>query len=481
MRQSARAAIVGLAVLWASACSDQGPSPSIGAARVSLTTVGLDLDPDGYTLTLDAGTPKSVAVNSTVILTGLIPGPHALLLGGVATNCTPNGANTSALNVVAGDTADVAFTVTCTSTFASVSVGYLFACGITIGGGTYCWGINEFGQLGDGAPTGAAQCLGYPCSTVPAAVVGGLRFVAVTAGSHHACGIAAGGAAYCWGDNAYGELGDGTTVGKAAPVAVRGGLSFVALSAGAGHTCGVTTGGAVHCWDLNDSGQLGDGTTTDRTTPVAVLGGFTFATVTAGAGGGHTCGVTTGGATYCWGHNGFGELGDGTTTDQASPVAVAGGPGFAAVSAGGGHTCGVTAAGVAYCWGYNNKGQVGDGTTTDRTSPVTVFGGISFAVVSAGAGHTCGVTTAGAAYCWGWNYAGQLGDANRIDSATPVAVWGALSFAAVSAAGGGGYATCGNTTLGVVYCWGDNSYGELGDAQASAPYSTVPVKVAGQP
>src|SRR5204862_447610 len=204
---------------------------------------------------------------------------------------------------------------------------------------------------------------------------------------------------------------------------------------------------AVHCWGMNDSGQLDDGTITDRITPVAVLGGFTFATVSASAGGGHTCGITTGGATYCWGHNAFGELGDGTTIDQASPVAVAGGASFAAVSAGGGHTCGVTAAGVAYCWGYNNKGQVGDGTTTDRTSPVAVLGGISFAVVSAGAGQTCGVTTTGGAYCWGWNSEGQLGDANRIDSATPVAVWGGLSFAAVSSAGGGGYVTCGVATL----------------------------------
>jgi len=416
------------------ACSGTEPILPTGSVRVTTATAGTDLDPDGYTVTLDEGQPQPVAVNGAVLLTGLTSGAHALALGGVAANCIPNDANASALNVVAGDTADVAFTVTCTSTFASVSVGYLFACGITIAGGTYCWGINQDGQLGHGA-TGPAECFGYPCSIIPVSVVGGLRFGTVSAGSDHACGIAAGGAAYCWGDNAYGELGDGTTVGKAAPVAVRGGLSFGALSTGAGHTCGVTNGGAVHCWGMNDSGQLGDGTTTDRITPVAVLGGFTFATVSASAGGGHTCGITTGGATYCWGHNAFGELGDGTTIDQASPVAVA--------------------------------------------------GGASFAVVSAGAGQTCGVTTTGGAYCWGWNSEGQLGDANRIDSATPVAVWGGLSFAAVSSAGGGGYVTCGVTTSRTAYCWGDNSYGELGDAQASstpsAPYSTVPVKVAGQP
>ncbi len=147
--------------------------------------------------------------------------------------------------------------------------------------------------------------------------------------------------------------------------------TFARVSAEGAHTCGVTSGGAAYCWGYNGDGELGDGTTADRLSPVPVGGGVSFAAVSAGDGG-DTCGVTAGGAAYCWGDNSLGELGDGTTTNRSSPVLVAGGVSFAAVSAGDIHTCGVTAGGAASCWGLNSAGQLGDGTTTDRSSPVLV-------------------------------------------------------------------------------------------------------------
>src|SRR3989442_9345930 len=176
------------------------------------------------------------------------------------------------------------------------------------------------------------------CSSEPIAPPAPLNFIVVSAGGFKACGVAQGGAAYCWGGNPYGELGNGTTTSSTTPVAVSGGHTFTAISAGSGQACGVTSSGAAYCWGYNSYGGLGNGTTTMSTTPVAVSGGLTFTAVSTG--GAQTCGVTASGAAYCWGFGGYGGLGNGDTTSSATPVAVSGGLTFAAVSAGaGGSNC----------------------------------------------------------------------------------------------------------------------------------------------
>jgi len=160
-------------------------------------------------------------------------------------------------------------------------------------------------------------------------------------------------------------------------VAFKG--TFTALSAGGLHTCGLTTGGAAYCW--GDGWTLGAGTEVlgmcfsqqrCSPTPVRVAGELTFAVLSAG--GSHTCGLTTAAAGYCWGGGVHGELGDGSQTGSAVPVAVTGGLTFATLSAGVDHSCGVTLAGVAYCWGDNRSGQLGDGTRTSSSVPVKVLG-----------------------------------------------------------------------------------------------------------
>ncbi len=359
--------------------------------------------------------------------------------------------------------------------FAGVSVGGYYTCGVTTGGAAFCWGSNVSGQVGDGTTM---------TRLTPVPVSGGLAFTKVSVGLFHTCGVATSGAAYCWGDNSRGQLGDGTMTDRLTPVPVSGSLTFTTVSTGDQHTCGVTTSGAAYCWGLDDAGQLGASSSalcsrpgeTVRpcsTAPIAVSGGLAFVGVSAGDY--HTCGVTTSGAAYCWGYNANGQLGDGTTTTRLSPVPVSGGLTFAAVSAGFAHTCGVTTGGGAYCWGDNSDGGLGDGTTTARLSPVPVSGGLTFATLSAGTGYTCGVTTGGTADCWGGNTAGALGDGTVTSRLSPVPVSGGLTFAAVNAASWS-FHTCGVTTSGAAFCWGENADGELGDGTMATRLS--PVRVA---
>ena len=260
----------------------------------------------------------------------------------------------------------------------------------------------------------------YVTSQLP--VTTGLTFAQVSAGADYACGVTTAGAAYCWGDGFYGQLGNGRGGGAAPWVAVAGGYTFAAVSAGGFFACGVTTAGLAYCWGNNVLGSLGNGTTTNSTTPVQVAGPLTFAAVSAGNR--SACGVTAVGAfARCWGDNSYGELGNGTTTNSTTPGAVSGGLTFASVSTQYDSACGVTTAGAAYCWGDNSSGQLGNGTKTKSTTPVAVAGGLTFATVSAGQYFACGVTTKGAAYCWGNNSSGQLGNGIVTNSSTPVRVW----------------------------------------------------------
>src|SRR5207248_1043428 len=144
--------------------------------------------------------------------------------------------------------------------------------GVTTGGRVFCWGDNLDGELGTGTNTGPQGCeFGRPCSRTPVPVVGGLTFTTVSAGASHACGVTSDGAAYCWGDNSAGALGDGTTTQRTAPVAVAGDLSFAVVDAHGQNACGVTLGGHAYCWGDNFAGQLGSGTNTASATPVQVV------------------------------------------------------------------------------------------------------------------------------------------------------------------------------------------------------------------
>lgn len=342
----------------------------------------------------------------------------------------------------------------------TVSSGEYFSCAATTSGPVRCWGFNTWGQLGNGEVQESEQ-LG---TDSPVAVLGlpsGVR--AVAAGGVHACALSAAGGLWCWGGNGAGQLGDGSTTNRSAPVAVIGLDSGVqAVSAGSDHTCAVTAAGGVTCWGYNAWGQLGDGTTTNRATPVEVVG-LDSGVVAVTAGGTHSCALTSGGALSCWGSNSAGRLGDGTFTDRPQPVDVIGlGSGVAQVSAGHAHVCALTTAGGVLCWGSNTVGQLGDGTTTDRAIPGGVIDlATGVAALDAGGGHTCALNADGRLTCWGAN-SGQLGDGSDIARLAPVDVVDLP--AAIEAVSAGYEHTCAVTRADGLLCWGFNLHGELGDA-----------------
>jgi alpha-tubulin suppressor-like RCC1 family protein len=252
------------------------------------------------------------------------------------------------------------------------------------------------------------------------------------------------------------------------PKVVVDGLS---VATGMTHACAISSG-TTYCWGANEKGQLGEGTTEERLSPVAVVGGLEFEALTSGTR--YTCGLTSNGSAHCWGYNHSGQLGTGNRVDQAFPTPVSGGIRFVHLTAGSSHTCGLAADSLAYCWGRNNWGQLGDGSTTDEFVPVSVAQGMRFQSISAGWYHTCGINPDGVTVCWGYNPFGALGNGSTVSSSTPVPVSGGLEFTSVSA---GQHNTCALTAAGNAYCWGWNARGQAGDGTTTQRNS--PVAVAG--
>jgi alpha-tubulin suppressor-like RCC1 family protein len=365
--------------------------------------------------------------------------------------------------------------------FKQVSGGGNHSCGLTFDNKAYCWGWNDFGQLGDGSASGPEFCNGavgpFSCSTRPVLVAGGHSFQQISAGSAHTCAVTTDNRAFCWGSNV-GQLGDGTRTTRRAPVAVAGGHQFRLVDAGNDHTCAVTTGNRAYCWGLNGDGNLGDGTQTNRFTPVAVAGGLSFTQVSAGVGVYRfTCGVTSDYRGFCWGRNNSGQLGDSSEAHlRVRPSLVAGKRQFRGVDAGYEHACGVTTGDRVYCWGNGRRGALGNGKTYLSFWPRAVSGGLFFATVTAGHSYSCGVTTSQKGYCWGFNSTGELGNGTTTGTTTPVPVSGGLSLTQVNTSGNH---TCARTTGSRAYCWGYGFFGQLGNgtsgfgAEAHSPVQVL--------
>lgn len=384
-----------------------------------------------------------------------------------------------------------------TSGVKTVTAGEFHTCALTASGGVKCWGSNLLGQLGTGQ---------FGDSSTPVDVAGLTSgVISILAAGLHNCAIVGtvtaaesntpSGTVKCWGDNAHGQLGDGTTSYRTAPVDVvdlAGGAK--ALAGGELHTCALTADSAVKCWGSNEYGELGDGTTVMRPTPTLVVGlnskikaiaanSVRFTRWSPWAWGRHTCALTTGGGVKCWGLNTAGQLGDGTTDFHATPVDVAGlTSGVLAISAGMDHSCALTTSGGVKCWGSNNYGELGTGTAaTSSLRPVDVAGlPTSVRAISAGWDYTCAILSDFRAMCWGGNSYNRLGGSDPTVQLLPVSTPGLdTKIRAVTA---GQHHTCvlvqnAVSTGASASCWGMNFAYQLGDGTAVSRF--VPALVSG--
>jgi alpha-tubulin suppressor-like RCC1 family protein len=372
--------------------------------------------------------------------------------------------------------------------YRSITAGSSFSCDLGSIGIASCWGSNggQDGRLGNG-PLDNASLADSP---VPVNVLGTQRFTTISSGARHSCGLAAAGAAYCWGSNGDGQLGAPSIPSWAhQPVAVTGNLAFTQISAGDAHTCAITAAGGAYCWGDNGVGQLGNNSTTDATSPVAVAGGIVFASISAGTSTGSTsktCGVATNGRAYCWGSDTNGELGDGGVISYSTldfkkvPTEVAGGfTDWKSVAVGTVHACGIRTTGAAYCWGSNNSGKLGTGNDVDdESAPKALATTQTFLQIEAGYMNTCGVTTAYALYCWGANVNGESGSASEVGQIAKAPALAAAGEWIEVNLGGSSSHTCGilRTRLSV-RCMGSNDSGQLGNGATTSSTTSNPTPV----
>jgi alpha-tubulin suppressor-like RCC1 family protein len=374
-----------------------------------------------------------------------------------------------------------------------IAAGAYHTCAITSTGGVRCWGRNNYGQLGDGTTADRY----YP-SIVPSLT----NIVEISAGSFHTCALDALARVTCWGRNNHGQLGDGTTTDRRSPVAVidvAGNPIFtgmgVGLAAGGNHTCAAwNNGSAVSkralCWGDNTYGQLGDGSNTSSSRAVQVGVATSRIPRAIAAGLNHSCWLQDQGEASCWGRNNWGQLGDGTTTDRNLPVGVLQGNNaiLRTLAAGYGHSLAIQSGAdqLHRGWGYNFAGALGDGTTDNSSMPLPgqspsdvylVIDGGGYPTIapetSSNEGHTCATTSSGGVRCWGRNNFGQVGNGTTIDSLAYSVVPGVSSADDVTT---GGFHSCALSDSCTLTCWGRNNFGQLGDGTTVDATSPVTVR-----
>ncbi len=345
-----------------------------------------------------------------------------------------------------------------------VSAGNRHTCGISPTGILYCWGRDNFGER-DGNLS-----VNFP---TPRPISDSIQFLSISSGFGHSCAISADSTAYCWGWNHSGQLGSGDDTDLAILTPIDFDRKIVYIDAGYDHTCGLTADGTAFCWGWNYDRVLGTESVEENVTlPSRVNTTERFVKISVGDN--FTCGITADSSAMCWGVNYNGELGIGSdSTKITTPTQVVRNEKITSVSAGDNHACALDTNNRAYCWGWNANDQLG-GTTTETcgtsypwpcsTVPLLVSDSLFFKQISAGSGHTCGISVDGMVFCWGNNFSGQLGDGSFVNRPIPASIAVNLNFVAVAA---GSSHTCALDADGILFCWGSNENGQIADASGA--------------
>jgi alpha-tubulin suppressor-like RCC1 family protein len=364
---------------------------------------------------------------------------------------------TSALS--GGITIKTTFSESCIQ---AVSAGLYSSIVMKTDGSLWAWGDNNWGQLGDGTQSNFRNS--------PVKIGTATNWKTVLIGAEHTIAIKTDGTLWAWGKNYQGLLGDGTTTNRNSPVQIGTATNWETVFLGntSLHTMALKTDGTLWAWGVNSDGQLGDGTTTNRLSPVQIGNATNWKSISLGYS--YTVATKTDGTLWTWGNNSFGQLGDGTTTNRSSPVQIGNATNWKSVSAGGLHNFAVKNDGSLWAWGYNNSGQLGDGTTTQRNSPVQIGTANNWASISPGAYYTVAKKTDGSLWAWGENSTGQLGDGTRINKYSPVQTGTDTNWASISAGYDHNLAL---KTDGSLWVWGANFKGYLGDGTTTRKISPM--------
>ena len=351
------------------------------------------------------------------------------------------------------------------------SLGKISSCALNKYHRAHCWGSNIYGQQGDGTNSRKTYASLIDFGTY--------RYVMkLESGGFHSCAMIHDASFYCWGWNFETQIGDGTSTDRPSPTKIDVGIGrrVVDFALGFASTCAILDDRSLKCWGNNDYGQLGDGTDTSISSPTTInIGSDRYATKIE-LGDYHTCSTLDDGSLKCWGWNEFGQLGAGNSTEIiSSPIAIDIGPGrsISQLSLGGYHTCAILDDGTLKCWGSNSSGQIGDGTNTDRRSPTTISvgNGRSVTHVALGGFHTCAILDDGSLKCWGDNTEGQLGigmNMNMTSTPTTVEIGVGRKVRQVSL---GGEHTCAILDDDTLKCWGNNLDFQLGERTESPKIS----------